>query len=235
LTKRERQVAHLVARGLSNKQIATELFISPHTAQGHVEHILTKLGFTSRTQIAAWIVDETNQRSSRPRCFGASASESSSGSCGPLGEEYQRWCAGVTRLGGRVARVRDVIGRRCAGVVGSGGWWQVPTSGPCRGYPRDTQCRCPRSDLWIWRIICAGNRYFASWPRTTSCRTVFGVGRSSEISCGWGREEATSVLSGCLAQVQRTSACSTVPGRTLRPRCRFRFLKVVAKSQNVWP
>ncbi|MFI6315507.1 protein kinase [Nocardia fusca] len=66
LTKRERQVAHLVARGLSNKQIATELFISPRTAQGHVEHILTKLGFTSRTQIAAWIVDETNQRSSRP-------------------------------------------------------------------------------------------------------------------------------------------------------------------------
>lgn len=66
LTKRERQVAHLVARGLSNKQIATELFISPRTAQGHVEHILTKLGFTSRTQIAAWIVGETNQRNSRP-------------------------------------------------------------------------------------------------------------------------------------------------------------------------
>ncbi|WP_063036283.1 protein kinase domain-containing protein [Nocardia grenadensis] len=61
LTKRERQVAALVARGLSNRQIATELVVSPRTAQGHVENILTKLGFTSRAQIAAWIVDESNQ------------------------------------------------------------------------------------------------------------------------------------------------------------------------------
>ncbi|MGW5385338.1 protein kinase domain-containing protein [Nocardia sp. NPDC003963] len=61
LTRREREVAALVARGLSNKQIATELVVSPRTAQGHVENILTKLGFTSRAQIAAWIVDETNQ------------------------------------------------------------------------------------------------------------------------------------------------------------------------------
>ncbi|GGL45585.1 protein kinase domain-containing protein [Nocardia jinanensis] len=57
LTKRERQVADLVARGLSNKQIATKLVISQRTAQGHVENILTKLGFTSRAQIAAWIVE----------------------------------------------------------------------------------------------------------------------------------------------------------------------------------
>ncbi|MEV3962255.1 protein kinase [Nocardia sp. NPDC050193] len=61
LTKRERQVATLVAQGLSNRQIATELVVSPRTAQGHVENILTKLGFTSRAQIAAWIVDETNR------------------------------------------------------------------------------------------------------------------------------------------------------------------------------
>jgi non-specific serine/threonine protein kinase len=61
LTKRERQVAALVARGLSNRQIATELVVSPRTAQGHVENILTKLGFTSRAQIAAWTVDETGR------------------------------------------------------------------------------------------------------------------------------------------------------------------------------
>ncbi|WP_280345486.1 protein kinase domain-containing protein [Nocardia abscessus] len=70
LTKRERQVAELVARGLSNKQIAAELVISQRTAQGHVEHILTKLGFTSRAQIAAWIVKETEQESSRLRSGG---------------------------------------------------------------------------------------------------------------------------------------------------------------------
>src|SRR5690606_25087129 len=57
LTKRERQVADLVAQGLSNKQIAAKLVISQRTAQSLVEHILTKLGFTSRAQIAAWITD----------------------------------------------------------------------------------------------------------------------------------------------------------------------------------
>ncbi|MET8800833.1 LuxR C-terminal-related transcriptional regulator, partial [Nocardia sp. NPDC004568] len=61
LTKRERQVAALVARGLSNRQIATELVVSPRTAQGHVENILAKLGFTSRAQIAAWIVDQHDE------------------------------------------------------------------------------------------------------------------------------------------------------------------------------
>ncbi|NKY25263.1 protein kinase domain-containing protein [Nocardia gamkensis] len=64
LTKRERQVADLVAQGLSNKQIANKLVVSQRTVQGHVEHILTKLGFTSRTQIAAWFVEQARQASS---------------------------------------------------------------------------------------------------------------------------------------------------------------------------
>ncbi|MDV8070677.1 protein kinase [Rhodococcus sp. IEGM 1366] len=55
LTRREREVAALVAQGLTNKAIAANLVISPRTAQGHVEHILVKLGFTSRAQIAAWV------------------------------------------------------------------------------------------------------------------------------------------------------------------------------------
>ncbi|KAF0957257.1 protein kinase domain-containing protein [Rhodococcus sp. T7] len=59
LTKRERQVAELVSQGMTNKAIANQLVISQRTAQGHVEHILTKLGFTSRAQIAAWIVEHT--------------------------------------------------------------------------------------------------------------------------------------------------------------------------------
>ncbi|MBF6245676.1 protein kinase [Nocardia elegans] len=62
LTKRERQVADLVAQGLSNKQIAARLVISQRTAEGHVEHILTKLAFTSRAQIAAWVADDAQQR-----------------------------------------------------------------------------------------------------------------------------------------------------------------------------
>ncbi|KXX59639.1 protein kinase domain-containing protein [Rhodococcus sp. LB1] len=61
LTKRERQVADLIAEGMTNQAIADRLVISPRTAQGHVEHILTKLGFTSRTQVAAWVVEESRQ------------------------------------------------------------------------------------------------------------------------------------------------------------------------------
>ncbi|MFF0546433.1 ATP-binding protein [Nocardia thailandica] len=54
LTRRERDVARLIAQGYPNRRIARELVISVRTAESHVDHILTKLGFTSRTQIAAW-------------------------------------------------------------------------------------------------------------------------------------------------------------------------------------
>lgn len=55
LTRRVREVAKHVADGLTNKQIAALLHISERTAESHVQHILTKLGFTNRTQIAAWV------------------------------------------------------------------------------------------------------------------------------------------------------------------------------------
>jgi predicted ATPase/DNA-binding CsgD family transcriptional regulator len=54
LTPRECQIAALVADGRTNKAIGEELFISPATAARHVANILAKLGFSSRTQIAAW-------------------------------------------------------------------------------------------------------------------------------------------------------------------------------------
>ncbi|QHE73328.1 protein kinase domain-containing protein [Rhodococcus sp. WAY2] len=60
LTKRERQVVDLIAEGLTNQAIADRLVISPRTAQGHVEHILAKLGFTSRTQVAAWVAEQAH-------------------------------------------------------------------------------------------------------------------------------------------------------------------------------
>ncbi len=55
LTRREEEVANLVAAGLSNKEVATKLVISIRTAEAHVEHILSKLNFTSRSQIGAWL------------------------------------------------------------------------------------------------------------------------------------------------------------------------------------
>ncbi|MDH6293533.1 ATP-binding protein, partial [Rhodococcus opacus] len=59
LTKREHEVASLIAEGMTNRAIADRLVISLRTAQGHVEHILTKLGFTSRAQVAAWVVEKS--------------------------------------------------------------------------------------------------------------------------------------------------------------------------------
>ena len=58
LTQREYQIAELVASGRSNKAIADELSISHTTAARHVANIMAKLGFNSRTQIAAWIADK---------------------------------------------------------------------------------------------------------------------------------------------------------------------------------
>jgi non-specific serine/threonine protein kinase len=54
LSAREKQVAALLARGLTNKQIATELVVSTTTVRSHVEHILAKLDLTSRAQVAVW-------------------------------------------------------------------------------------------------------------------------------------------------------------------------------------
>ena len=48
------EVAALVARGLTNRQIASELHLSERTVENHVSNILRKLGFVSRAQVAAW-------------------------------------------------------------------------------------------------------------------------------------------------------------------------------------
>lgn len=55
LSERELEVARLVADGLSNPAIAARLYLSRATVASHVAHILTKLGFSARTQIASWV------------------------------------------------------------------------------------------------------------------------------------------------------------------------------------
>jgi DNA-binding NarL/FixJ family response regulator len=56
LTRRELEVAALLAEGLSNADVARRLFISPKTAAVHVSNILMKLGMSSRSEVAAWAV-----------------------------------------------------------------------------------------------------------------------------------------------------------------------------------
>jgi predicted ATPase/DNA-binding CsgD family transcriptional regulator len=58
LTRREREIAGLLAEGLTNKEIASRLVISQRTAETHVDHILGKLGMTSRAQVAGWVADQ---------------------------------------------------------------------------------------------------------------------------------------------------------------------------------
>lgn len=58
LTAREQETARLVAQGRSNREIADTLFIGERTVETHVSNILSKLGFTSRAQIAAWAVEQ---------------------------------------------------------------------------------------------------------------------------------------------------------------------------------
>ncbi len=64
LTRREQQVAELVAQGLTNKEIAARLVIARRTAEGHVARIMTKLGFSTRTQLSVWVLQQEKQESS---------------------------------------------------------------------------------------------------------------------------------------------------------------------------
>jgi non-specific serine/threonine protein kinase len=68
LTPREREVARFLSQGKSNREIAEGLVLSERTVENHISNILTKLGFTSRAQVAVWAVEkglakEANQSS----------------------------------------------------------------------------------------------------------------------------------------------------------------------------
>jgi DNA-binding CsgD family transcriptional regulator len=58
LTAREREVAVLITHGLTNSSIADQMMLSERTVTTHISNILSKLGYTSRTQIAAWAVEK---------------------------------------------------------------------------------------------------------------------------------------------------------------------------------
>jgi DNA-binding NarL/FixJ family response regulator len=57
LTPREEEVAVLVSRGLTNRQIASELFISEHTVATHITKILKRLALSSRSRLSAWVAE----------------------------------------------------------------------------------------------------------------------------------------------------------------------------------
>ena len=71
LTSREREIAELVGKGLSNREIASQLVISKRTVDAHVEHIFAKLGLSSRVQLTRWLREQrtrtTEDTENRPR------------------------------------------------------------------------------------------------------------------------------------------------------------------------
>lgn len=60
LTRRQWEIARLVARGMTNKDIANTLIITQRTVENHLAHMFTRLGARNRTQVAAWINDQDN-------------------------------------------------------------------------------------------------------------------------------------------------------------------------------
>ncbi len=62
LSKRELEIAGLVADGLTSREIAARLYLSERTVENHVDHVLSKLGLRNRTQIATWAVKELSTR-----------------------------------------------------------------------------------------------------------------------------------------------------------------------------
>lgn len=88
LTRREREVASLVAEGLTNRQIAERLFISERTAESHIEHLRNKLAVRSRSQIATWWTAAGSRAQSIPSSHAMRAG-------GPAPRLLVRWVPGA--------------------------------------------------------------------------------------------------------------------------------------------
>src|SRR5215472_17587512 len=111
LSRRELEVAALVAAGLTNRQIAERLFISERTADGHLEHIREKLGVRSRSQITAWFIEK-----SRAPAAGLMPIERSTGS-----RRRVALAAAIAVVVLLLASVVYIIDRRLAGSEQPGG------------------------------------------------------------------------------------------------------------------
>jgi non-specific serine/threonine protein kinase len=62
LTRREGEVAGLIARGLTNKAIAAKLLLSRRTVEGHVARLFTKINVSNRAQVATWVTQNAHGR-----------------------------------------------------------------------------------------------------------------------------------------------------------------------------
>ena len=183
LTPRELQVARLVAGGRSNKQIAAELVIAPRTAEGHVERILAKLGFTSRAQVAAWVA------ASQPRHMLLPCGLSTGRRSGLAAERSSRSSMLVPRLSA-VVKARW-SGSRASPASASRPWLPRPWR---RGAARDgisggglrtsspSGCRC----RWCWTAFgCGRVRRIRGGRAPATCSAAGGWGCSRTATRRW--------------------------------------------------
>jgi predicted ATPase/DNA-binding CsgD family transcriptional regulator len=109
LTRRAKEVAELVALGLTNREIAKRLFLSDRTVEWHIEQILNKLGFSSRSQIAAWVA----------------RSQATAASPAPVSRPRGNLPAQITSFVGRDRELRTLLdlvtANRLVTVIGPGG------------------------------------------------------------------------------------------------------------------
>ena len=162
LTRREREVAILVAQGLTNREIATRLFISERTAESHVEQIRGKLGFHSRTQIVAWVAAAGLSGHAGP----ASSAPAATVGSGPLATSRDRPRPGRLRVATGAGAVVAVL---LIGLVLVNNWLSAPTT------------TGPR----IATIAGTGERAFSADGRATASPLVrplaLAIGRAGEI------------------------------------------------------
>ena len=103
LSRRELEIAGLVAQGLTNREIAARLFISERTVDGHLEHVREKLSVNTRAQVAAWVVSQsaataTAEVAASPALPVSQRITAAAAPAGaPVGPRAQRW----TRIEGR--------------------------------------------------------------------------------------------------------------------------------------
>lgn len=123
LTRRESEVAALVAEGLTNREIAERLFISERTADGHLEHIREKLGVRNRAQITAWQVARAGQKPAAVGAIDQVAVRSRQRGRPPLGlvAAVVLVLAIATVLSGVVVLRNDSAGTATAIIAGSPG------------------------------------------------------------------------------------------------------------------
>jgi DNA-binding CsgD family transcriptional regulator len=110
LTSREREIAGLIALGLTNKQIGGELAISERTAEAHVQNILNKLGVNNRAQIAAWastLVDQPARGSAHRTAAAARPPEVAAVPAATAASHGLRWIAGLFAAVAVVVAVTD--------------------------------------------------------------------------------------------------------------------------------